>query len=401
MRNQHRPRTWLTGWVGRIVVLLGFTAGVALLLLWLAGKFSPKVPVRTPVDPSGGSHIEGQVVEVRAIPLPLSESATGSIRAVHEMAIGSKLLARVVEVNLKAGQQVKANDVLFRLDDTDLQAKLQQAMASVASIEAQRSQAAADEQRNAKLMQSNAISRQEYEKSVTAVRSADADLRRAQETVKEVQATLDWATVRSPIDGTVVDKHVDVGDMVTPGQMLVTLYDPTQMQLVANVRESLTRQLQVGQTIDVQIDGLDKQCRGTVSEIVPEAQSSSRAFQVKVTGPCPPGIYSGMFGRILIPLGEEQVLIIPRRAVRNVGQLELVQVVADGQAIQRAIRTGRALGDVHDSTGQILHDQVEVLSGLRHGEQVVVPEGTLSEQPVSTDSLGSARSTRSQETLHD
>ncbi|MHB0957922.1 MAG: efflux RND transporter periplasmic adaptor subunit [Pirellulaceae bacterium] len=401
MRNQHRPRTWLTGWVGRIVVLLGFTAGVALLLLWLAGKFSPKVPVRTPVDASGGSHIEGQVVEVRAIPLPLSESATGSIRAVHEMAIGSKLLARVVEVNLKAGQQVKANDVLFRLDDTDLQAKLQQAMASVASIEAQQSQAAADEQRNAKLMQSNAISRQEYEKSVTAVRSADADLRRAQETVKEVQATLDWATVRSPIDGTVIDKQVNVGDMVTPGQMLVTLYDPTQMQLVANVRESLTRQLQVGQPIDVQIDGLDKQCTGTVSEIVPEAQSSSRAFQVKVTGPCPAGIYSGMFGRILIPLGEEQVLIIPRRAVRNVGQLELVQVVADGQAIQRAIRTGRVLGDVHDSTGQILHDQVEVLSGLRHGEQVVVPEDTLSEQPVSTDSLRSARSTRSQETLHD
>ena len=344
----------LIRWVGRGAVLLGFTAGVAVLLFWLAGRFSPKVPVNAVGEQAGASRIAGEVVEVRMVSLPLSESAVGTIRAVHEMAIGSKLLARVMEVNLKAGQEVKANDVLFRLDDTDLRAKLEQAKAAVKSIEAVRTQAKADEQRNATLMQSNAISRQEYEKSVTAVRSAEADLQRTEQTVNEVQATLDWATVRSPIDGTVIDKKVDVGDMVTPGQMLVTLYDPKQMQLVANVRESLTRQLQVGQTIAVRIDGLDKQCSGTVSEIVPEAQSSSRAFQVKVTGPCPTGIYSGMFGRILIPLGEEQVLVLPRNAVRHVGQLELVQVVANGQVIQRAIRTGRTLGDVHDSAGNVL-----------------------------------------------
>jgi hypothetical protein len=99
-----------------------------------------------------------------------------------------------------------------------------------------------------------------------------------------------------------------------------------------------------------------------VSEIVPEAQSASRAFQVKVTGPCPTGIYSGMFGRILIPLGEEPVLVIPRRAVRSVGQLELVEVFQDGRPVRRSIRTGRALGE-----------DVEVVSGLAEGEQVVVP----------------------------
>ena len=150
-----------------------------------------------------------------------------------------------------------------------------------------------------------------------------------------MQATLDWATIRSPIDGTVIDKKVDVGDMVTPGQMLVTLFDPKRMQLVASVRESLTRRLQVGQSIGVQVEGLDKQCSGTISEIVPEAQSASRTFQVKVTGPCPPGIYSGMFGRILIPLEEEQVLVIPRRRCGSVGQLELVDVVEDGRVSRR------------------------------------------------------------------
>jgi len=160
----------------------------------------------------------------------------------------------------------------------------------------------------------------------------------------------------------VIDKNVDVGDMVTPGQLLVTLFDPTQMQLVASVRESLTDKLQVGQKIDVKIDTLKLQCSGTVSEIVPEAASASRSFEVKVTGPCPPGVYAGMSGRVFIPLQEEQVLVIPRQAVRSVGQLQLVDVLENGQVVRRTIRTGRTKGD-----------DIEVLSGLRDGEQVVLP----------------------------
>ena len=85
----------------------------------------------------------------------------------------------------------------------------------------------------------------------------------------------------------------------------------------------------------MQVEGLNKQCSGTISEIVPEAQSASRTFQVKVTGPCPTGVYSGMFGRILIALQEEQVLVIPRQAVRNVGQLDLVEVREDGRVSRR------------------------------------------------------------------
>jgi membrane fusion protein (multidrug efflux system) len=354
---------WLH-WAGRAAMLLGFGAGVVVLLLWLAGKFAPKVPMDTVAEPSPGSQVAGPVVAARMIRLPLSESAVGTIRAVHETTIGSRLLARVIDVKLAAGQQVKAGEVLVRLDDTDLKAKLQQAKAAVTGAEAARNQAVNDEKRYAKLAESKSISHQQYEQAATALRAAEASLLGAQETVKEVEATLEWATIRSPIDGTVVDKKVDVGDMVTPGQMLVTLFDPTRMQLVAGVRESLTRRLQVGQSIGVQIEGLNKQCSGTISEIVPEAQSASRSFQVKVTGPCPTGIYSGMFGRILIPLQDEDVLVIPRRAVRKVGQLELVDVVERSQASRRAVRIGRTIGD-----------DVEVLSGLREGEQVVTPAG--------------------------
>ncbi len=348
--------------VVQAAVFLGFAAGVAVLLLWLAGRFEPKVPAAGPAAHAASARVAGQIVPVEVRSLPRTETAVGSIRAVHETSIGSKLLARVVEVNLKAGQKVKAGQVLVRLDDSDLQARLQQAKAAVASATAAHEQAISDERRARQLVDGKVVSRQEYEKVATALRAAEADLRRAQETINEVQATLQWATIRSPMDGIVIDKKVDVGDTAVPGQVLVTLFDPKRMQLVANVRESLAHRLQTGQTIGVRVDGLNKQCAGTVSEIVPEAQSASRAFQVKVTGPCPPGIYSGMFGRIMIPLDEEQVLVVPRRAVRRVGQLELVDVAVDGRVARRAVRTGRTLGN-----------DVEVLSGLREREEVVLP----------------------------
>lgn len=163
----------------------------------------------------------------------------------------------------------------------------------------------------------------------------------------------------------------------------------------------MTRNLPVGQSSGVRIDGLNKQCSGIVSEIVPEAQSSSRAFQVKVTGPCPTGIYSGMFGRILIPVDEEQVLVIPRLAVRRVGQLEFVHVVENGSAAQRAIRTGRNLGDVNEQGHPQLLDQVEVLSGLQQGERVALPAGSKPEPPASACPAGTSATASSKGTSHD
>jgi membrane fusion protein, multidrug efflux system len=371
-------------WIFQVLVFAGFAAGVVVLMLWLSGKFSPKVPASKLVAQSETSQTQQQSIPVELVELPLTESAVGTIRAVHETTIGSKLLARVVEVNLKAGQKVRAGDVLIRLDDTDLRARLQQAQANVSAAEAAYTQASADEKRYAQLVESRTVSQQQYDNTVTAMHTAKANLRRAEAAVHESQATLDCATIQSPIDATVIDKKVDVGDMVSPGQPLVTLYDPTHMQLVASVRESLTSRLKVGQDIGVRVEGLNKTCSGTITEKVPEAQSASRTFQVKVSGPCPPGIYSGMFGRILIPLDKEKALVIPRRAIRDVGQLELVEVAGEKRTDRRAIRTGRDLtkDEVKMFSDKLMQGEpyVIVLSGLSEGERVVLP-AALQEAP--------------------
>ena len=344
----------------KLISLLASGLFVIIMLLWMSGKFTSKVPAKV-LNPAG-QNINGNIIPVRLVKMPLIESAVGTVQAVHETTIASKLLSRVIEMNIKAGQVVKENDVLMRLDETDLRAKLQQAKSSVAMTEAAHNQAVIDEKRLGTLIKSNAISQQAYDKSVTNLKSSDAELKRAQEAVNETQSILDYATVLSPMDGIVIDKKVEVGDTVIPGQMLLKLFDPTRMQMVASVRESLAYKLKVGQEIGVNVDTLDKVCSGTVSEIVPESSSTSRTFQVKVTGPCPPGIYSGMFGRIYIPLADEQVLVVPAKVIMKFGQIEMVNIVHKGQIIRRTVRTGRTFGG-----------DIEILSGLREGEKAIVP----------------------------
>jgi multidrug efflux pump subunit AcrA (membrane-fusion protein) len=109
--------------VGRAVVLLAFVGAGVVLMLGLAGTFSRKVPATVDAPVSAGGEISGQAVAVRRIRVPRIESSVGTFRAVHETTVGSKLLARVIEVQLKAGQSVREGDVLVRLDDADLQAR--------------------------------------------------------------------------------------------------------------------------------------------------------------------------------------------------------------------------------------------------------------------------------------
>ena len=369
--------------VRTIATAAGFTVVVVLLLMWLAGAFSAKIDAtraHAAAAVAGGRPVgDTPLVAARVLRTPRIETAVGTIQAVHEAAVAAKLLAKVLAVNVQAGQQVKTDEVLVRLDDADLRAQLKQADAGVAAAQATRDHAQTEFDRVRQLYEQHNAAKTEYDAADTALKSATAELERATQTREQARTVLDYATVRSPIDGVVIDKKVEAGDTAQPGQVLLTLYDPTRMQLIASVRESLTQRLKVGQPISVCIDALNKVCDDArISEIVPQAQSASRTFAVKVTGPCPPGVYSGMFGRLLIPLDEEQVLVIPQAAVRRVGQLDMVDVAeppgGDGGTggpsagalvlRRRVVQLGREFGD-----------DVQVLSGLRAGEQVATPRG--------------------------
>jgi len=344
------------------------TVAIVMIMMWLMGVFEPKVEEVTIAAPVGHPVGDIPLQAVERIRLPVNESAVGTVRPVHETSVASKILAKIVAVHIKAGQPVSKNMVLVELDDTELKARRDQALAAVDAAKAKQDQAKTEFDRIQRLAKQNAAARIEQDTATTSLQSAQANLRQAKQRLKEAETILDYATIRSPLNGIVVDKKIEVGDTIRPGQELATLYDPTRMQLVARVRESLTHRLAVGQMVPVRIDALNLNCHGQISELVPEAETTSRTFSVKVTGPCPPGVYAGMFGRLMIPLDDAEVLVIPRTAVRRVGQLDIVEVADKGRLQRRAVQLGKPLGK-----------KMQVLSGLREGEQVaIIAPATLS-----------------------
>lgn len=346
---------------GRLTLAAAMTAGLGLWLLSLAGFFHKKIApgwIEVPERPLGNR----PVAVVERLRRPRVETAVGTVLPVHETAVASRLLAKVVEVNVSAGQPVTAGQVLVRLEDSDLVARKKQAEAALAAAESAYQRAEADFRRAQQLLAEQAIARAEYERDEAAWRTSMAQREQARQALREAEVWLEYATIRSPLAGIVVDKRVAVGDTVVPGQVLLTLYDPTRMQLVATVRESLAQRLTVGQSIRARLEALQHECDATVSEIVPQAQAASRSFTVKVTGPCPPGVLSGMFGRIEIPLDEEELLVVPDEAIIRVGQLEMVDLVVERRLERRSVRLGRHLDG-----------RYEVLAGLKEGDRVAVP----------------------------
>lgn len=343
---------------------------IVVLMIWLMGSCHSKVSEEAAVLPPHRSASGLEVVETQLIRVPVEETAVGTVRPVKETAIASEILARVIEVNVKAGQTVQQGDVLVRLDATDLRSRRDQADAALSAARVRRDQAKIEYDRIKKLEEQAAASQIEIDRTTSAFHEANADVQKAEQSLKEAETILGYATITSPMAGIIVDKRVDVGDTVSPGQVLMKMYDHTRMQLVASVRETLALRLEVNQTIPVQIEALPHRCDGTISEIVPEAEATTRSFSVKVTGPCPPGVYPGMFGRLIIPLDEQEIIVAPRSAIRQVGQLTSVDVVRDGMLYRRAVRVGRSMGD-----------RVEILSGLKPNEKLAVVPADAATQP--------------------
>ncbi len=342
-----------------VVALLGLLV-MAVLLAWLMGAFSKRVAPGTtaPVRPNLAAAARHTVT---AAQVAIAEPAVGTIRAIQETAVAARILGRVRTLAIEtAGQPVRAGDVLVELEAADLQAGLEQARAARKAAEAHRDKAKADLERTKELVRTGVAAQARLDQDQAALDAAAAEVERAAQAESGAATALTFATVRAPIGGIVVDKKVNVGDVVQPGQLLCTLYDPTRLQLVAVVREELAGRLQVGDEVDVTLDALGKACRGTVTEIVPEASAKTRSFEVKVAGPCQPGIVTGMFGRLQVPLGTREELRVPARAIASVGQLDLVYAVAGQTVERRYVRIGRRVGD-----------EVEILAGLRAGEVVL------------------------------
>jgi RND family efflux transporter MFP subunit len=343
-----------------IVLALGLLGGV---MAYLAGYFEPKIPLDfTDVLPSA---TDGREFTVEITLEPIIEQAPVTARAKVETVISPIITATISSIAVRAGDEVKRGEVLAELDSRELNARVDQAHQAFIAARATLSRVEKDLKRIERIRKADpgAIAKAELDRAQAAMETARAELLRAQRQEDEVKTALSYSQLVAPISGCVVERYADPGDTAQQGQPLLRIYDHHTLRLEANVRESVASKLMKGRRLEAKIDALNTYFPVVVDEIVPSADPGSRSFLVKVSLQDGMGLYPGMFGRLLIPLGRTEAIYIPLEAVTHVGQLDFVTVKTEQGPVRRYVRLGTRRRE----------NQVEVISGLVPGEKLLIP----------------------------
>ncbi len=306
--------------------------------------------------------------------------ATGTVRAAQSAQLSSQVMGTITRVNVHEGDRVRRGEVLIAIDEAQQRAAyaganagLQASQESIAAANADYALADATMKRYQMLYDKKSVSPQEFDEVKTRLAAAKArrDAAHAGRTqaeagVSQASTAMGFTKIRAPFDGLVTAKLADAGAIATPGVPLLLVEDPGRFRLEATVDESKMGAVRLGETAPVVIDALgDQAITGKVVQIVPAADPASRTFTVKIDLPGNPQIRSGLFGRARFARGERQSILVPQTAVISRGQLQAVYVV--GQDRLASLR--------YVTLGTPSAQQVEVLSGLEAGDQVVAQPG--------------------------
>ena len=320
--------------------------------------------------------VQARVVETRQEQVPEMVKATGTLHARETAMLSAQVMGRVREVLVHEGDSVRAGQLLVVVDDATLKSATQQAEAAMKAAEDQQRAA----QTNADLSESTlarykqlqsqkSVSPQEMDEVTRRAEAAAAhvDALRAQANAMKAQlsgaqAMLGYARIAAPFSGVITARMVDPGALASPGVPLLQMDSGRPLQLQATVAESVIAYVHKGMKIGVSIDSApDLDPSGTVSEIVPSADSSSHSFLVKIDLPSMKNLFAGIYATAEIPTGTGQALLVSRSAIVIRGSLACAYVLDSNNIAQlRYVTLGLPHGDA-----------VEVLSGIAANERLV------------------------------
>ncbi|MBP2651768.1 MAG: macA 4 [Firmicutes bacterium] len=284
-------------------------------------------------------------------------SATGTVKAVNSVEVGSRVTGLISEVRVKENERVKKGQVLFVLDDTAVRAQLAQYRATM-------DKDAAIYERSKKLAAIGGESEQQLESDRT-------DYLVAKSNYDNYGTQLNYYVITSPVEGIVIGAPTPAGETVVQGisasQTIVTIADMSVMQVKVLVDESDIGKVKVGQQATFTVDAYsDKTFTGKVASISRDATTSSNVvyYPVYVNVDSPEDLlFPTMTARATINVGESKnVLVVPLAALRSEKIGQCVQVMVNGKAENRLVTLG-----LRDD------EKVEITSGLDEGDLVVLP----------------------------
>jgi RND family efflux transporter MFP subunit len=315
--------------------------------------------------------VEVAVTEVTSISPSQAQvdlTATGYVVPQVTAKVGAKVVGRITKADLREGQTVKAQQVIFELDAADqaaavasARARVASAVARVATARAQRAEVAADFARQKHLAESGAATRALVEDLERKVASLDAQIKAAEAEVLAAEAEehalatgLRNLTVVAPIAGVIMTKPAAVGDIASPGTPLLELADFSSLLIEADVPEGRLALAKLGGACEVALDALpDQRFRGTVVEVGPRLNraKATGTVKVKIEG-APPELRPEMSARVSFlakPLDAAALkappkIVVPQGAVIERDGGKAVWVVDGGKVKLTSVVLGEAFG---------------------------------------------------------
>ncbi|TVP89479.1 MAG: efflux RND transporter periplasmic adaptor subunit [Thioalkalivibrio sp.] len=288
----------------------------------------------------------------------------GRVEAVQRATISAQTSGRVLEVRYDVDDFVEQGDLVIELSDSEQRARVRAAEGSLSEARARFQEARAEFDRIESIFAEDLVSEAEFDRARAARDSAWARLESAQAALEEAREQLEYTRVRAPYAGIVTERHVEVGESVSPGSPLLTGISLEQLRVEVDVPQRLMDQLRRHREAHIVLDTGERIAAESIT-IFPYADPATNTFQVRVNLPeldDTTGLFPGMFVKTAIKLGEDRRLVVPPGAVVFRSEVVAVYVIdPDGRIGFRQIRVGRELPE-----------GFEVLAGLRQGERVAL-----------------------------
>ncbi len=293
---------------------------------------------------------------------------TGVVEAWRTINITPETGGKVARILVEEGQRVAAGQLLAELDTESIGLQLRQAEAGLAVAEAAYENASRNKERMDRLMAQKAVSDQQVEQVKLGYDGAKAQLEQARAGVALARHAMETATMRAPWAGLVASKNAQVGDVINPmmggfgaPSGVVTLVDDSRIKVVVEVAPSDIARLQRGRPAILRVvEGEAKEYAGTIAMINASADSLSKKFRIEIlVDNAGRSIRTGTFGAVIFEVqSHENALAVPQKAVLGGNY---VFVAEAGRAVKKQVALG-----LKNTT------MIEVLSGLREGEAVIV-----------------------------
>lgn len=228
----------------------------------------------------------------------MTRVSTGVVIPDREVTVATKIMGRVETVAYEEGQFVRRGDLLIKLDDSELQAELNSAMASAALAKAELDHQKRRKARLQRLYKNRSISEDDLDTALLAAATAAAKLRIAESAIEKTQVLLRETEIRAPFDATIIEKLIETGAVTQPGTPLLRLEDQKQLKFRTRIKESDIAHLKTGKTVSITIDALDNlKLEGSISKLIPSGDKETHTFIIEIDLPEKAGLYPGMFGK--------------------------------------------------------------------------------------------------------